>query len=214
MAIAKDKPTVITDMKQRFDKTLQPIVKLEASAIELRNKLNVYKQFSANFTQQVMDNKGREIQQATGLMNMRQPNQFRWVTNEPDESVVVSDGKNVWIYNPFVEQVTAMNLDNTMTQSPLWLIANQSDEAWSSFVVEKYNDSYVVTPKDTQNLTRKITMNFNNDVINQLIIEDTQGQTSTFTFAGFDYLTPIDNSNFTFIVPAGVDFDDQREIKQ
>lgn len=207
VAYAADETATITDMRHRFDTNLKP------SAVELRTRLNRYKQFSANFTQQVIDNKGQEIQQATGLMKMRQPNQFRWVTNEPDESVVVSDGKNVWIYNPFVEQVTAMNLDNTMTQSPLWLIANQSDQAWSSFQVEKDNNKYVITPKDAQNLTRKIVMNFNDDIIDQLTIEDAQGQTSIFTFNKFDYLTPIDDSNFTFELPEGVDFDDQRETK-
>ena len=93
--------------------------------MELRSKLNVYNQFAANFSQTVVDNKGQEIQQATGSMKMSQPNMFRWVTNEPDESVVVSDGQSVWIYNPFVEQVSALDLDSTMTQSPLWLIANQ-----------------------------------------------------------------------------------------
>jgi len=205
VAKANNGQSVITDMQLK--------IKLDEPAIELRTRLNMYKQFSANFSQQVIDSKGKDIQQATGLMKMSQPNQFRWVTNEPDESVVVSDGNSVWIYNPFVEQVTAMSLDNTMTQSPLWLIANQSDEAWSSFSVEKNKNNYIVRPKDSQNLTRKITMNFNGDVINQLVIEDAQGQTSSFTFTEFDYLTPIDNSNFKFVLPEGVDFDDQREIK-
>ncbi len=194
----------------------QPSIALQVSAIELRSKLNKYQQFSANFHQQVIDNKGREIQQATGLMKMRQPNQFNWVTNEPDESVVVSDGDSVWIYNPFVEQVTALSLNSTMAQSPLWLIANQSDEAWSSFNVEKVSDksqSYIVIPKDPKNITRQITMTFNKNAIDNLVIEDSQGQISTFTFTQFDYLTPIDNTNFTFELPVDVDFDDQREVK-
>lgn len=186
---------------------------LDVMSVELRAKLNKFQQFAANFNQRVIDNKGREIQQATGSMKMAQPNKFRWVTNEPDESLVVSDGASVWIYNPFVEQVTAMDLNNTMTQSPLWLIANQSDDAWSNFTVEKLADTngYAVTPKGNDNLTRKITMSFKNDAINKLVIEDAQGQTSHFTFEQFDYQTTIDQTAFNFVMPSEVDFDDQRE---
>lgn len=198
-------------------------ITLEASAIELRNKLKKYKQFSASFNQQVIDNKGREIQQATGLMKMRQPNQFNWVTNEPDESTVISDGSSVWIYNPFVEQVTALSLNSTMAKSPLWLIANQSDSAWADFTVEKLMlnsdnkkpkvHSYSVIPKDNKNITREIIMTFDDNIIDNLVIKDAQGQISIFTFADFDYQTIIDNTYFSFELPAGVDFDDQREAK-
>lgn len=187
---------------------------LDTESMELRGKLNIYKQFAANFKQRILDNKGREIQQATGFMKMSQPNMFRWVTNEPDESVVVSDGSSVWIYNPFVEQVTAMNLDNTMTQSPLWLIANQSDTAWLDFNVKKVSGSFEVTPKDPKNLTRKVVMNFTDNVISQLRIEDAQGQISEFIFSDFDYQSVIEKSNFVFVMPKDVDFDDQRGVAE
>ncbi|OIQ47824.1 MAG: outer membrane lipoprotein carrier protein LolA [Gammaproteobacteria bacterium MedPE] len=186
---------------------------LDSASMELRNKLNVYNHFAANFSQTVVDNKGQEIQQATGSMKMSQPNMFRWVTNEPDESVVVSDGQSVWIYNPFVEQVSAMDLDSTMTQSPLWLIANQSDEAWLLFDVIKNGDRFEVMPKDAKNLTKKIVMSFSDNKIAELDILDAQGQTSHFVFNNFDYQTAIDADVFTFDMPEGVDFDDQRGAK-
>lgn len=183
---------------------------VDDASFQLRNKLKRYQQFSASFNQRVLDNKGREIQQATGHMKMSQPNMFRWVTNEPDESLVVSDGKSVWIYNPFVEQVSALDLDSTMTQSPLWLIANQSDEAWSQFIVKKADNAFEVMPKDAKNLTRKVTMTFNDNAISQLSIEDAQGQISHFHFNDFDYSNAIAAENFVFEMPEGVDFDDQR----
>ncbi|WP_435276880.1 outer membrane lipoprotein chaperone LolA [Psychrobium sp. nBUS_13] len=186
---------------------------LDSASKELRSKLNVYNQFAANFSQTVVDNKGQEIQQATGSMKMSQPNMFRWVTNEPDESVVVSDGQSVWIYNPFVEQVSALDLDSTMTQSPLWLIANQSDEAWLLFDVKKNGERYEVKPKDPKNLTKKIVMSFSDNKIAALDILDAQGQTSHFVFNNFDYQTAIDANAFKFDMPEGVDFDDQRGAK-
>ena len=194
------------------DIELHKKINLDSVSQELRAKLNVYQHFSANFTQRVVDNKGREIQQATGTMQMAHPNKFRWVTNEPDESVVVCDGQSVWIYNPFVEQVSALDLDNTMTQSPLWLIANQSDEAWLSFTVRNVGGNYEIIPKDSKNLTRKITMSFKGNEINTLDIVDAQGQTSHFAFNHFDYQSRVDASAFIFELPEGVDFDDQREV--
>jgi len=211
-------PLVNAQEGEIVNTNLKPLIPLQAATIELRHKLNKYQHFSANFHQIVIDNKGREIQQATGLMKMRQPNKFHWVTNEPDESVVVSDGSSVWIYNPFVEQVTAVDLNSTMAQSPLWLIANQSDNAWSAFLVEKVSDKndgqrYIVMPKDSKDITRKITMTFDNNAIDNLVIEDIQGQISTFVFSDFDGVSPIDSTSFVFELPSDVDFDDQREAK-
>jgi outer membrane lipoprotein carrier protein len=76
-----------------------------ASDLKQLSSVNV---FSATFAQTVYDSKGKELQRAGGLLVQR-PNRFNWHTTSPDESLIVADGKDVWVYDPFVEQVTALS---------------------------------------------------------------------------------------------------------
>ena len=47
----------------------------------------------------------------------------------PDESTLISDGKTLRFYNPFVEQVTATCLESATTNTPFMSIArNDSKE--------------------------------------------------------------------------------------
>lgn len=185
-------------------------VAVDVATKSLRERLALLPQFSATFEQHVYDAKQAVIQQANGEVSVAQPNQFRWVTHEPDESLIVSNGSAVWVYNPFVEQVSIMNLDDTVKQSPLWLIANQSDKAWSGFKVTQTNDTYTITPRDPQSLTRQITMTFSGSALTQLTLNDSQGQSSVFGFSKFNQTPTFDEQTFMFVPPAGVDIDDQR----
>ena len=180
---------------------------------ELRQKLKLLPQFSANFKQQVFDTKGQVIQESDGSMSLQQPNKFRWTTNEPDESVTVSDGQTVWVYNPFVEQVTAIDLNDTVSQSPLWLIVNQSKEAWQQFDVSRSAQGYLIKSKDPKSLTRSIEMRFNGSQLSGLTMKDAQGQTSDFEFSQFSASPMFTDATFAFEMPQDVDFDDQREVK-
>lgn len=184
------------------------------AAQQLRLKLASFRQFSSQFKQTVFDAQGQVIQQSTGEMQVKQPNKFRWQTYAPDESLIVSDGEAVWIYNEFVEQVTAMELDTTIQQSPLWLIANQTDQSWSQFTVTHSQHGYAIVPTDPNSLTKRIIIRFSNDKISQLVIEDNQGQSSEFSLHQFESSLDIDDQIFNFVMPEGVDFDDQREAKE
>lgn len=63
--------------------------------------------FHASFTQKVTDGSGNAVQDGQGDLWVKRPNLFNWHMTQPDESVLVSDGKTLWFYNPFVEQATA-----------------------------------------------------------------------------------------------------------
>lgn len=188
-------------------------VAVSQTAQELRQTLALIPQFSSVFEQQVFDAKGGLIQKASGNVEVSQPNQFRWQTNEPDESLIVSDGESVWVYNPFVEQVSILSLDQTVKQSPLWLIANQTDAAWSQFKVTKDGNTYSIKPNDPQALTRQIEMSFSSGKLTTLRLVDSQGQSSVFELTQFNSAPNLAPNNFTFIPPTDVDIDDQRSVQ-
>ena len=74
----------------------------DASKAKLMAKLAKIEFFSAEFSQKIFDETGNELQQGSGLLSVSKPNLVNWQTTLPDESLIVSDGSNLWFYDPFV----------------------------------------------------------------------------------------------------------------
>ena len=72
---------------------------------------NIKKLLSGNgtfapYNQKIFDEAGMELQQGSGRLSVSKPNLVNWQTTLPDESLIVSDGSNLWFYDPSVEQVS------------------------------------------------------------------------------------------------------------
>lgn len=65
----------------------------------------------------------------------------------PDESTLISDGKTLWFYNPFVEQVTATWLESATTNTPFMLIARNDSKEWQNYDVKQNGDRFELTLK-------------------------------------------------------------------
>ena len=71
------------------------------AASDLKSRLDKVSSFHASFTQKVTDGSGNAVQDGQGDLWVKRPNLFNWHMTQPDESVLVSDGKTLWFYNPF-----------------------------------------------------------------------------------------------------------------
>ena len=176
----------------------------------LSSRLDKVNAFSANFTQKVTSPDGEILVNGTGDLSIKRPNLFRWKTKTPDESLLVSDGKTVWYYSPFVEQVTAMWLKDATEQTPFVLLTRNSASDWSKYNVAQLVDTFTLTPKDKTSSMDKfvVTVSKTGDVRNFSVVE-TDGQRSQYVLSDFKQTTPA-ASLFTFTVPKGVELDDQR----
>ncbi|PPK20961.1 outer membrane lipoprotein carrier protein LolA, partial [Klebsiella pneumoniae] len=93
------------------------------AASDLKSRLDKVSSFHASFTQKVTDGSGAAVQEGQGDLWVKRPNLFNWHMTQPDESILVSDGKTLWFYNPFVEQATATWLKDATGNTPFMLIA-------------------------------------------------------------------------------------------
>ncbi len=56
-------------------------------------------------------------------MQLKRPNKFRWDYNKPYEQQIISDGKQVWLYDTELAQVTVRELSKALGSSPAALLA-------------------------------------------------------------------------------------------
>ena len=89
----------------------------------LRDFFNNTTTMRAQFSQMVNDNKGRKVQEVEGTMQLQRPNKFRWDYKKPYEQQIVSDGKQVFLFDTELQQVTIRDLSKTLGSSPAAMLA-------------------------------------------------------------------------------------------
>ncbi|MCG3863071.1 MULTISPECIES: outer membrane lipoprotein chaperone LolA [unclassified Photobacterium] len=177
----------------------------------LSSRLDKVNAFSANFTQKVISPDGETLVDGTGDLSIKRPNLFRWDTKTPDESLLVSDGKTVWYYSPFVEQVTAMWLKDATAQTPFVLLTRNNEKDWSRYNVKQLADTFTLTPKDkTASMDKFIVTVSKDGQVRNFSVVETDGQRSNYTLSKFTRTTPATDL-FKFTPPKGVELDDQRQ---
>ena len=191
----------------------------------LMNKLAKLEYFSANFNQEVHSEAGELLGQSSGKLSISKPDLVNWHTTEPDELVIVSDGQDVWFYNPWIEQVSVYSLLAAIAQTPILLLTNKDKALWQSYNVAHQNtisakatadklegERFVITSKEANSQIKSLTLRFNNTngQLKQFSFLDASGQTSHIKLSHYeDTKLPVP-SLFKFNVPDGVQIDDQR----
>ncbi|MCZ4339529.1 outer membrane lipoprotein chaperone LolA [Shewanella colwelliana] len=176
----------------------------------LKQKLEELNSLHAEFSQTVTDINGKVIQQGSGTFALSVPNQFYWHLTSPDESLIVADGNDVWIYNPFAEEVSVLDLNQAIDASPIALLVHRDEKTWQQYSVTLENTCYQIVPKDIDAGVAKVAVCFDDNSLSMMTLEDQQGNISEFNLTEQGPVSDSQSSLFKFVVPEGVDIDDQR----
>ena len=177
----------------------------------LQEKLAKVSTMQADFSQEVVSAQGDLIQQSTGKLTIARPGNFHWQVISPDEELIVSNGIDMWLYSPFIEQVTIMNFSDAIAGTPFALLSGADASEWENFDVKKINNTFVVSSNQNKVNANQFTFVFDeSDKISQFSVKEAQGQTSTFTLSHYKSAIDLDDNFFEFSIPAGIEIDDQR----
>ena len=179
---------------------------------ELMEKLNHIEQFSATFEQEIIDNAGNILQTGGGDLAVKRPNLVHWNTTSPDESLIVSDGESIFLFDPFIEQVTAYKLDGAIANTPILLITSNDAALWEQYSVSRTStNNYVIHANDINSRIKTLEINFNNkSELSGFTFLDVTGQLSKVSLNNMNLSSDIDASLFKFNIPEGAHLDDQR----
>ncbi|MCF7354533.1 outer membrane lipoprotein chaperone LolA [Vibrio sp. CK2-1] len=178
---------------------------------ELNARLSKNDGFSADFTQKVTSPEGEVLLDGEGSADISRPSLFRWKTSAPDETLLVSDGKNVWYYSPFVEQVTILSQEQATAQTPFVLLTRNRASDWANYDVTQSDDTFTLKPTAADSSVGTFQIKINaKGVVQQFNVIEQDGQKSQFEFTHFSMKKP-DAAIFSFSVPKGVEVDDQRQ---
>ncbi|WP_286235845.1 outer membrane lipoprotein chaperone LolA [Thalassotalea sediminis] len=179
----------------------------------LKARLEKLEKFSANFEQLVTDESGTELQRSRGTLAVQKPNLVYWQTTQPEESLIVSDGETLWLFDPFIEQATAYSLASSIANTPILLLTSNDENLWHKYQVTKQSEQHFsLMSLDENAQVKSLAIIFEQDTveIKQFTIVDVTGQTSDIFLTDVEHQKDINPNLFIFTVPEGVYLDDQR----
>jgi len=165
--------------------------------------------YAATFEQQILDAGGERLQEARGKMWLSRPGKFRWEVDAPYQQVVVSDGDEVVLYDPDLEQATVQPLDQRVTHTPALLLSGSADELVANFDVTRSQqgsaERFTLLPTDPDTLFEELTMTFRGERLVGLEMLDSTGQRTAIAFRDVQINQAIEAGRFDFRIPDGTD---------
>ncbi len=184
-------------------------VALADGVSSLRDFFNNTTTMRAQFSQVVNDKQGRKIQEVDGTMQLQRPNKFRWDYKKPYEQQIVSDGKQVFLYDTELQQVTIRELSKSLGSSPAALLAG-GEAVEKSFTLKNATRKDGLTwvlalPKDKDSGFERVLLGFKADKLRKMELYDSFSHVTLITFDEVERNPTLQDATFLFTPPAGVD---------
>ena len=192
-----------------FSQWITPFAVHADAMSELLSILAPVKGISADFTQDTFNAKGVVQQHNEGVLKAQEPNRFYWKTVEPYPQEIVTDGKTLWVYDPDLAQVAIKPFEENYSRTPAMLFAGNAAVISQQFTVEKLGDvaeGFRLLPKNKQgDLFESLEMTFEKNIPVSMTIRDAMQQKTTIYFSKVSINPAINDSQFRFVPPAGVE---------
>ncbi|HEY5776768.1 MAG TPA: outer membrane lipoprotein chaperone LolA [Xanthomonadales bacterium] len=176
---------------------------------ELEQFASELERFQADFTQTVKSQDGRIQDQTQGQVWLQKPDKLRWVYAGEFPEIIVADGKNIWVYDESLEQVTVKPQSEQATNSPLMILADVS-QLDAQFLVTELGEFdgmslLELKSRDSESEFERILLGMIPDGIRMMAMEDAFGQRTEIQFENILINPPGDPDLFHFTPPEGTD---------
>ena len=168
------------------------------------------KGLQAPVTQQVFDPNGKLRESSSGQVALSAPRLFRWEYSKPYVQVIVADGKNVWVYDPDLEQATRRAQGAAEQGSPLAALIDPK-RLDSDYIVSEAGKAdglewLSLKPRNGEGAGfESARLGFGSQGLEKMQFIDALGQKSVIDFGKWNRNPSFDKSTFSFDPPKGVD---------
>jgi chaperone LolA len=164
---------------------------------------------TANFMQEIRGADGAVIETASGSVALSRPNRFRWIYEQPFEQQIIADGRDLWIYDVELEQVTRAPLDDTVASSPAMLLSGDKAVREGFDVVESFERDGLSWVRLAPHLPgtdfQSVLIGFDGTAPRRLELEDTLSQVTRIDLTDVVLNAKLRDRLFEFKPPRGVD---------
>jgi len=156
----------------------------------------------ARFEQSVLDTENSTSGLMHGLFLLQRPGKFRWDYIEPHKQVILADGRDVWILEEDLKQVTQHPQAWALKGTPAaFLTMDESVDADFEIIEigERLGMQWLeLKPRDPESDLNRVLLAFADKELRQMELNDKFGQISRFRFFDIRRNVPIDPELFVY----------------
>ena len=217
-----DKTGIMTPIASRLARLAAALVLLAAAAAkaqrdnlaELDALLGDISTLAADVTQLIIETGGGLLEESRILMRLKKPDGFYWETLEPFPELIVTDGQSLWNYRPDLEQLVIESWDSSRAELAAQLLNGETaalaEEHRLELVTAAGLQRFELTPLAPDSPYRLITIEFVDEELNAIRLDNRNGQQTLWRFANLRKNLPTADSEFEFAPPPGTEIVDSR----
>lgn len=160
---------------------------------------------TGRFTQTVRDASGAVTEQSQGSFAIERPGRFRWDYEAPYEQTIVADGRELWVYEPDLDQATVRPIDEQTADAPGLLLSGARFPR-ELFEVSTQADGWLLlTPRRKDSGLGSVRLKLAAGSVQALELADGLGQTTRIEFTDIQRNVQVPAARFRFSPPPDVD---------
>ncbi|MFO7593930.1 MAG: outer membrane lipoprotein chaperone LolA [Pseudomonadota bacterium] len=163
----------------------------------------------ADFIQTLTNARGELMEESRGKLWLSRPGKFRLHYTNPYEQLYVADGRNIWMYDRDLEQVTVKPQGDALGSTPAMLLSSEVPME-ENFLIEEegFHEGFQwlrLKPKAADSNFDYVRLAMEGDVLRAMEMVDGFGQTTRLYFDTVNRNPSLNSERFTFEPPPGVD---------
>ena len=162
-----------------------------------------------DFTQVVKSQDGSVQDQTAGKAWLQSPDKLRWVYTGDFPETIGADGRNVWIHDEALQQVTVKPQSSQVANAPLLILTDisQLDQQFRVTELGEFEDMELLELKsnNAESEFERILMGMDPGGIRMMIMEDAFGQRTEIHFENVIRNATIESQLFSFNPPDDAD---------
>jgi outer membrane lipoprotein carrier protein len=164
---------------------------------------------TGSFQQTVIGPQGQTRRPQSGQFSFERPGRFKWDVVSPYAQLIVSDAKQVFQFDPDLNQVTVRNVDQAIGASPAAILFG-TGELDKVFVVSSLPDRDGIAwlrakPRNGDAGFVHLELGMHDGLPVRVVLLDAFGQTTRVELSAIQRNPALPASTFEFVAPVGAD---------
>ncbi|MCW8889983.1 MAG: outer membrane lipoprotein chaperone LolA [Sedimenticola sp.] len=163
----------------------------------------------ASFEQSVLDPQQQQAARSQGLFSMQRPDFFRWDYTEPEDQQIIADGRQIWLLDMELEQVSVQTQETALKGTPAQFLIG-GDPVEKHFEVIDIGESQgfawvELIPRDKESQFVRVLLAFSDNLLHRMEMTDAFGQITRFQFYDIKQNPTFERNFFVFKRPDAFD---------
>lgn len=176
---------------------------------QLRSFVQAVQSATGEFSQFTVGPQGQTKPAQTGRFSFRRPGQFKWEVVKPYAQQIVSDGQQIYQYDPDLNQVSVRKVDQAIGASPAAILFGSGalDQAFNvSVQPDKDGLAWLrAIPRTGDAGFVHVDIGFQDGLPVHIVLLDAFGQTTHVKLSGLLRNPGLEAEAFKFVPPQGAD---------